>query len=76
MSLPRKTTRKSQQRSNPRDLEDGDCEVNDEVTFGRNRQSTQFGKVVHEDKLSDYVMIRLALARAKAMAAYRVKWTV
>jgi hypothetical protein len=76
VSLLRKTTRKSQQRSNPKGLDDSDYEVNDEVTFGRNRQSTQFGKVVREDKLSDYVMIRLALARAKAMAAYRAKWTV
>jgi hypothetical protein len=76
VSLLRKTTRKSQQRSNPKGLDDSDNEVNDEVTFGRNRQSKQFGKVVHEDELSDYVMIRLALARAKAMAAYKAKWTV
>ena len=76
MSLLRKTTRKSQQRSNPNDLEDSDFEFNDEVTFGRNRQSNQFGKLVHEDDLSDYVIDRLAQARARAMDAYRAKWTV
>ena len=72
MSLLRKTTRKSQLRSNPKGLDDSEFEVNDEITFGRNRQSNQFGRVVHEDDdLSDYVMIRLALARAKALQAHR-----
>mgnify|MGYP000078431398 CR=1 FL=1 len=72
MSLLRKTTRKSQLRSNPKGLDDSEFEVNDEITFGRNRQSNQFGKVVHDDEdLSDYVTIRLALARAKALQAYR-----
>ena len=72
MSLLRKTTRKTQPRSNPKGLDDSEFEVNDEITFGRNRQSKQFGKVIHEDNdLSDYVMIRLALARDKALQAYR-----
>lgn len=77
MSLLRKTTRKNQPRSNPKGLDDSEYEVNDEITFGRNRQSERFGKLVHDDDdLSDYVMARLALARAKAMDAYRAKWTV
>ena len=77
MSLLRKTTRKSQPRSNPKGLDDSEFEINDEITFGRNRQSTQFGKLIHEDDdLSDYVIDRLAQARARAMDAYRAKWTV
>jgi hypothetical protein len=74
VSLLRKTTRKSQQRSNPRGLDDSDYEINDEVTFGRNRQSKNFGKVVdddNDDDLSDYVKFRLAIAREKALQAYR-----
>jgi hypothetical protein len=71
VSLLRKTTRKSLLRSNPNDLEDGDYEVNDEVTFGRNRQSERFGKIVEDDELSDYVKFRLWLARQIALAKYR-----
>ena len=71
MSLLRKTTRKSLLRSNPRDLEDSDFEVDDEVTFGRNRQSKQFGELVEDDKLSDHVKFRLWLARQLALAKYR-----
>jgi hypothetical protein len=71
VSLLRKTTRKSQQRSNPGGLDDSDYEINDEVTFGRNRQSKQFGKVVEGDELSDYVKFRLWLARQLALAKYR-----
>ena len=71
MSLLRKTTRKNLLKSNPRDLEDSDFEVNDEVTFGRNRQSERFGKVVEDDELSDYVKFRLWLARQIALAKYR-----
>jgi hypothetical protein len=70
VSLLRKTTRKNLLRSNPRDLEDSDFEVNDEVTFGRNRQSERFGKLV-EEELSDYVKFRLWLARQIALAKYR-----
>ena len=70
-SLLRKTTRKNLLRSNPRDLEDSDFEVNDEVTFGRNRQSERFGKVVEDDELSDHVKFRLWLARQIALAKYR-----
>ena len=71
MSLLRKTTRKSLLRSNPKGLDDSDFEVNDEVTFGRNRQATQFGKVIEDDELSDYVKFRLWLARQIALAKYR-----
>jgi hypothetical protein len=50
-----------------------DIIVDDDVTFGRNRRAGEFGKVVHEDDepLSDYVLVRLALARMKAMEAYK-----
>jgi hypothetical protein len=51
------------------DLEDSDLILDDEVTFGRNRRSSEFGKIV-EDELSDYVKFRLWLARQRAMAAY------
>jgi hypothetical protein len=71
VSLLRKTTRKSLLRSNPKGLDDSDFEVNDEVTFGRNRQATQFGKIVEDDDLSDHVKFRLWLARQLAMAKHR-----
>lgn len=50
-----------------------DIIVDDDVTFGRNRQAKKFGKVVHDEdtELSPYVKIRLALARMKAMEAYK-----
>jgi hypothetical protein len=50
-----------------------DIIVDDDVTFGRNRQAKKFGNIVHEDDepLSDYVMDRLAQARELAMEAYR-----
>ena len=51
------------------DLDDSDLIIDDEVTFGRNRRSQEFGKVV-EDYLSDYVKFRLWLARQRAMRAY------
>ncbi len=55
------------------DLEDSDLILDDEVTFGRNRRSSEFGKIV-EDELSDYVKFRLWLARQLAMAKYKEKW--
>ncbi len=55
------------------DLEDSDLILDDETTFGRNRKSGEFGKVV-EDELSDYVKFRLWLARQLAMAKYKEKW--
>ena len=52
------------------DLEDSDLIIDDEITFGRNRRSAEFGKVVEDDELSDYVKFRLWLARQLAMRAY------
>jgi hypothetical protein len=57
------------QRSNF-DLDESDLIIDDELTFGRNRRSEQFGKVVQSDELSDYVKFRLWLARQLAMRAY------
>jgi hypothetical protein len=74
--------RKSQQKQTPKphqhqqlnnsEADDNDgFEINDEVTFGRNRRSGEFGKVVDDDvDVSDYIRLRLALARALAMEAY------
>jgi len=75
VSLLRKTTRKTQPRSNPIDLEDGEYEVDDELTFGRNRQSLKFGQLVPDDDLSDYVLDRLLLARMLALKKHQEVWT-
>ena len=56
------------------DLEHSDLILDDEVTFGRNRRSQEFGKIVEDDELSDYVKFRLGLARQMAMAKYKEKW--
>jgi hypothetical protein len=51
--------------------EDDGFVIDDEVTFGRNRQSLNFGKLIHDDDdLSDYVKDRLALARMLALMKY------
>jgi hypothetical protein len=55
------------------DLDDSDIVVDDEVTFGRNRDADKFGKVVKDD-LSDYVKFRLWLARQLALMKYKEKW--
>ena len=52
------------------DLDDSDLIIDDEVKFGRNRRSQEFGKII-EDDLSDYVKFRLWLARQSALAQYR-----
>jgi len=52
------------------DLDGSDLIIDDELTFGRNRRSEEFGKVVPSDELSDYVKFRLWLARQLAMRAY------
>jgi hypothetical protein len=78
VNLLRKTHLKQAQ-SRPlsnRSLDDNDnVVIDDEVAFGRNKRAGEFGKLVHEDDddapLSDYVMTRLAKARALAMQAYR-----
>ena len=53
------------------DLEDSDLIIDDEVTYGRNRKAGEFGKLVEDDDLSDYVKFRLWLARQIALAKYR-----
>jgi len=53
------------------DLEDSDLIIDDEVTYGRNRRSQEFGKLVEDDELSDYVKFRLWLSRQIALAKYR-----
>jgi len=55
------------------DLDGSDLIIDDEVTFGRNLKSRNFGKVV-KDELSDYVKFRLWLARQLALAKYKEKW--
>ena len=78
MSLQRRTHLKQTQsllfQQSKFDLEDSDLIIDDEVTFGRNRRSQEFGKVVEDDDLSDYVKFRLWLARQLAMAKYKEKW--
>jgi hypothetical protein len=73
VSLRRKSQQKqtqSQPLSNLSLDDNDDLIIDDELTFGRNRRSEQFGKVVKSDELSDYVKFRLWLARQRAMAAY------
>ena len=73
MSLQRKTHLKQTQKpllqQSNFDLEDSDLIIDDEVTFGRNLRSRDFGKLV-EEELSDYVKFRLWLARQLALRAY------
>jgi hypothetical protein len=59
----------------PNNLDD-DFVIDDEVTFGRNRKSLEFGKVVHEaeEELSDYVKTRLLIARMRALQKHQEKW--
>jgi hypothetical protein len=76
VSLLRKTHQKQTQSQlhqplSNRSLDDNDdLIIDDEITFGRNRRSEEFGKVVEDDELSDYVKFRLWLARQLAMRAY------
>ena len=74
MTVQRKTHLKQTQnllfQQSKFDVEDSDLIIDDEVTFGRNRRSAEFGKVVEDDELSDYVKFRLWLARQLAMRAY------
>ena len=80
MTLQRKTHLKQTQKpllqQSKFDLEDSDLIIDDEVTFGRNRRSVEFGKLVEDDELSDYVKFRLWLARQRAMAKYLEVWDV
>jgi hypothetical protein len=78
VSLQRKTHLKQTQKpllqQSNFELEDSDLIIDDEVTFGRNRKAGEFGKIVHEDDLSDHVKFRLWLARQLALAKYKEKW--
>ena len=77
MTVLRKTHLKQTQSLLPQqskfDLDGSDLIIDDEVTFGRNLKSRDFGKLV-DDELSDYVKFRLWLARQMAMAKYKEKW--
>ena len=74
MTVQRKTHLKQTQsqlhQQSKFDLDDSDLIIDDEVTYGRNRRSAEFGKVV-ENELSDYVKFRLWLARQMALAKYK-----
>ena len=74
MSLLRKTQKPLHRQ--PNNLDDDDFVINDEVTFGRNRKSLEFGKVVHEadEELSDYAKTRLLIARMRALQKHQEKW--
>ena len=56
------------------DLEHSDLIIDDEVTFGRNLRSRDFGKVVEDVDLSDHVKFRLWLARQLALKKYDKVW--
>ena len=45
-----------------------------QVPYGRNRSTEKRNNVDTDNEVSDYVTVRLALARAKAMAKYREVW--
>jgi hypothetical protein len=78
VSLLRKTQQKQKLKPlSKQDLDDGeDLIIDDEVSFGRNRKSLDFGKLIHEDvEISDYVKFRLWLARQLALRKYEEVWT-
>jgi hypothetical protein len=77
VSLLRKTHLKQTPRPlhrHPNNLEDEDFVIDDEVTFGRNRRSAEFGQLVHNEELSDYVLDRLYLARMLALKKRHEVW--
>jgi len=79
VKLLRKTLQKQTQKPlllSKHEVDDNDdFVVDDEVTFGRNLRSRDFGKIVHEDIiLSDHVKFRLWLARQLALAKHKEKW--
>ena len=79
MNLQRRTHLKQTQsllfQQSKFDLENSDLIIDDEVTFGRNRRSAEFGKVVDEDtELSDHVKFRLWLARHLALMKLQKTW--
>ena len=73
MSLLRKTHLKQTQSQplNKNELDDSELIIEDGVTFGRNLRSRDFGKIVQDEyELSDYVKLRLWLARQLALRSY------
>ena len=66
--MKRKSKLKKPRPSNPHSIV-----IDDSLTIGRNRRSYEFGQIVHEQEepLSDYVQIRLLVARMKALEKYR-----
>jgi len=66
--VKRKSKLKRPRPSNPNNIV-----IDDSLTLGRNRRSYEFGQVVHEqeEELSDYVKMRLFVARMKALQKYR-----
>ena len=74
--LPRsKQKQLSLQRSNPSKLDDSDDDGYDDIDLHvAYRRPTLIPCDLHcdRDELSDYVLVRLALARAKALARYRI----
>ena len=79
MNLPRKTHLKlTQKLPSKQELEDSDLIIDDEITLGRNRWAAEFGKVVYDDELSDElsddVIVRLWIARLKALQKYDEVW--
>ena len=56
--------------SDPADVID-----DEDIATGYRRRDLDKSKTIEPaDDLSDYVLVRLAVARAKAMEAYRTKW--
>jgi hypothetical protein len=73
VSLLRKTHLKQTQSQplNKNELDDSELIIEDGVTFGRNLRSRDFGKIVQDKyELSDYVKLRLWLARQLALRSY------
>lgn len=67
------------QRSNPDEIDDGDDDGYDDidlhVAYRRPSLIPCDDKCHHgQDELSNYVLVRLALARAKALARYRTTY--
>ena len=74
MSLLRKThlpllPQRQPQSNNEVDDDNDDIIVNDDITLGRNRRIAELGKIVDVD-LSEYVKLRLWLARQLALEKY------
>jgi hypothetical protein len=66
--VKRKSKLKRPRPSNPNSIV-----IDDSLTLGRNRRSYEFGQIVHEQEedVSDYVKIRLLVARMKALEVYK-----